>query len=410
MKRKMIVILVLTCMAAGCQSQHAKDKRAALERWNHTRAKMITSMAQQQFDSGQVKKSARTLSEALQINSQHAPVYLLMGQIQLELNQSPQALKSFEQCLQLEPDNAAANYYLGTIHESSGDYDKALSLYQKAIARQPDHIPYLLAVVETLVAQDKMQQGLDILLDNIRQGQHDPSLFILAGNLFSANGQPARAMNMIRRAYNLSPDDPDVIEALALVLLENQLVDQAQKMFHKWKRIKRPEPHSIPVSHDLALGDCYLRLEYFHKARICFEQVSRRDTTNPAIWVRLAQTALGIGDFQRANTYIQKALALEPDYTQANILSAYIAIKQRQYVQAQNILKKIITDNQNCGLAHCLLGQSYEEQDDIQLATNCYARALKIDPQDPLAKQLLLHAKNKSETKKASAIKFDFKF
>ena len=105
---------------------------------------------------------------------------------------------------------------------------------------------------------------------------------------------------------------------------------------------------------------------------------------------------------QAALECLEQALALKPDYPDALTVLAYIAFKQQEYQQAEEILRRIIADEDDNGLAHCLLGQALEARGQIEQAEACYRRALEIDPQDRLAQKLTSEIENTRIGEKAT--------
>ena len=160
MRRSFLPVLWVFFTAIGCQSPHSAYKQAAQERWNEARNQLALDLAHQQYESGQLAKATRTVEGALEINPQSQRGYLLRGQIYLAQNRPAAAQRSFETCLKLTGDHGEAHYNLGIIFENRGQLEKALSSYEKAWQSRREHEPYLLALVETLVAQASMLQKL----------------------------------------------------------------------------------------------------------------------------------------------------------------------------------------------------------------------------------------------------------
>jgi len=368
-----------------------------MQRWNHARLQITTDMARQQFRNGSLKKAVGTLQDALEADPEYLPANLLLGQIYLQQDSTLQARRCFEKCLKTNPDHPEANYYLGVIHEKINETDQALVLYRKALAGDPDHSSYLLAVAEILAAQNQQSEALALLQEHINQGQQDVSVYVAAGNILSSQKLTAPAIAMFGKARNLSPDNRDITASLAFALFDDGQIEAARDLFEQLQAHSDSGGSAnaaSSLSHSLTLGECYLRLGQFHNAQRCFERVSAEDSSNPAVWIKLSQAALGDNDFARAQTAAAKALALSPKEPDALLVSAYVSLKQQDYQQAEKTLEKILACDGNNGLAHCLLGQSYQAQGNYDKAGDCYTHALKIDPQDSLAKKLITEIGN----------------
>ena len=387
-----IAFAVIFCLS-GCRNQQINDKQAAMRRWGQARAKINIDLARQQFESGQVSKALTTARQAAEIAPEYIPGHLLLGEILLEQNRLIPAQRCFETCLGLDPSHARANYQIGIVFEKRQLYDKALEYYRAAWSSEPQHAPYLLALVEIMVAQNQHRQGLDLLVDNIgRDGitEPDASIYMAAGNILMSLDDPSEAVLMFRRAVNLEPDNREITESLAFALLDAERPGEAVKLFEKLRQQARQENRQLDWSYHLAMGDCYLKLGRFHQAQRCFEHVSNHDSTNPAVWTRLSQTALARNDLDTAHKYASRALAIKPDFADGLIALAYINFQRRQYLQAEQIIRRALAADSQNAMAYCLLGQILQARGSGEQAVACYRQALQLDPRNSLAKKLML--------------------
>jgi len=379
-------------MSLGCQEQHKKSQEAALERWNATRAKIGIDLARQKFEAGELSKAGQIVRNTLETNARYGPGHLLLGRIYLEQNRLSKARESFEQCLQIEPSNAKAEYNLAIVYERQGRLEQAFSHYERAWNNSNGHIAYLLAMSEVRLSQGKAAEALELLGEYINDSKGEVSVSVLAGNILNKLGRCSEATEMFRRAYGLETDNGAITESLAFALHRVGKADEAIVLFEKLRRKAKAQSGEMGWACLLALGDCYLQTEQFHKAQRCFEFVMKRDTSNPALWGRLAQAALGKNDLDRAGVCANKALALNADETDALLVLGYIAMQEQDYKGAESTFRQIISAEANNGLAYCLLGQSLEAAGREKEAIACYGRALKIDAQDKLAQKLMISA------------------
>jgi len=393
MKRLLPIVFTVIFCLLGCQNQQINDKQAAMRRWGKARARINVDLARQQFESGQMNKALTTASQAAEIAPEFIPGHLLLGEIFLEQNRLIPAQRCFETCLGLDPSHARANYQIGIVLEKRQLYDKAIEHYRAAWTSDPQHAPYLLAVVEMMVAQDQRRLALDLLIDSIgRDGVIDPdaSIYMAAGNILMSLNDPSEAVLMFRRAVNLEPDNREITESLALALLDAERPGEAVKLFEKLRQQAQRENRQLDWSYHLAMGDCYLKLGRFHQAQRCFEHVSNHDSANPAVWTRLSQTALARNDLDTAHKYASRAIAIKADFADGLIALAYISFQRRQYSQAEQIIRRAITSDSQNAMAYCLLGRILQVRGSVEQAAACYKQALRIEPDNSLAKKLML--------------------
>lgn len=389
MKRWLLPWFAVMIFVIGCQDQHALKKQETMEHWTKARVSMIIDMAQQQFQNGDYQKAQQTTYDALDIDPQYIPAHLLLGQIYLDQNKYSLAQKSFQHCLSLNPTHAQANYYLGVILEKRGLMPDALDHYRLAWETDTHNVPYLLAVVETLAAQEHYQEALDMLMDFLQEGESDVSVYVAAGTILTTMGKSGEAVSMYRQAMYLAPDNDQISESLAFALLATDEPEESVAIFERLEQKARDQSQTLNWSHYLAMGDCYMKMSQYFKAQRCFEKVSEQDNSNPRIWIRLAQTAMARDDLSRAQTWAQRAISLDPGNTEAQMALAFVILKQKNYEEAESILNQILTNESDNLLAYCLLGQCYEGLGQSDKALDCYAQALRLDPHDSLAQTLM---------------------
>lgn len=403
MRQAVSSLMILVLILAGCQDQHQKNKAAAMNRWNAARSQITTNMAREQFQSGNFAMAAQTAQGVLGNNPQYLPARLLLGQVYLEQEQYAKARKCFAECLEQEPGHPQANYYLGTVHEKWNELDQAFACYEKAWQGQRDHAPYLLAMVETKVSQGEHETALSLLLEGMKETDREPSLFMAAGTIYSHLGQYDQAMGMYQRILDSSPGDRAVTEAMAFCLYKAGRYSEAKDLFGKLINSSKTTP---PWSYDLAMGDCCMNLNQYHEAIRCFERVSQQDGSNPKIWVRLAQASLGRKDYNRARTYVDRALALHGADAEAWTAQGIIAMQEQDYPKAQEAFQAAVRADERSSQAYCWLGQSLEAQGNAEEARSCYARALERDPGDALARKFLQLIEGQTQSSSPRAEKF----
>jgi len=400
----LIVIFSAILVPAGCESQHQKNKAAAMARWQGARAHIEAEMARKQLESGELKKASITAQNIISNKPDYVPAYLILGQVYLEQDRRGKAKETFERCLQLDPKQAQAYYYQGIIHERWNQPELAFEDYQKAWQNESGSIAYLLAMVESKALQGQYQDALTLLTERMSSVDRDAAIYMTAGNLLASLNRHEEALEMFTEAQNISPDKTPVKEALAFALHRAGRSKEALAIFQELSKGPSLEGNQNNWIYELAMGDCYMALQQLHQAQRCFETVTERDPLNPKAWKRLAQAQLAREYLDQAVQSTRRALSLQPDDTEALMVQGYVAIKKHNYAEGQNIFRQIIRREEHNGLAYCLLGQCLQATGKRSDALVCYSEALKIDPEDSLAQKLMAEI-NKSELSSEEPVK-----
>ena len=209
------------------------------------------------------------------------------------------------------------------------------------------------------------------------------------GEVYRSLEMHEKAVPMYRWAHNMSPGDVKIRESLAFSLHRVGLSQEALGLFEQLTQEGKGDGQQDKKSYLLAMGDCYMQVGDTHRARRCFEKVSRYDRLNPSVWTRLAQVAIARGDLKQAKGYALRAQSIQKDYPDALMVFGYIAMEHLQYDRARDLFQQVVKTQPRNGTAYCLLGKSLQYRGETADAEGCYAKALKIDPEDKLAQSLL---------------------
>ena len=126
-----------------------------------------------------------------------AVAWYLLGRTQYNEDQFVDAIASFNKSLQLRPNNIEAENNLGLAWQGLNKSDNAKAAYQQAITWQGDH-------------------------------PIDPQPYLNLGILFSDQGQPEKAIPLLRQAAGLAPKNPKVHEEFARALEADKRLPEAQ--------------------------------------------------------------------------------------------------------------------------------------------------------------------------------------
>lgn len=390
--KHVVPVLCLAMFAAGCgkETYHQTQKKEALKRWDESRAKMMFRLAERQFEAGEFAKSKESLSNALATEADLFDVHLLMGRILSEEGKLNEAKRHLEVAEELNPDSPESYYYQGIIHQRWNEWPEALAMYETALDIDDINESYLLAVVDCLIAIDQSGEALGLVESKLPRFSHSAGLRVAAAEILIGDQQYGLAKEYYGEALGLAPESSSVRQGMALAAYWAGDYATAYPLLKQLTDADDPPPTAVFT----ALGECHLRIGNPIGARHCFEVVTQRDPADPHAWVNLGKVALVSDDLNRAQWAGRRAMGLAPDSIDARMLLGYVAHKQKRYSDAIQIFADVMERSNRDPLIYCLIGQSYEAGGDTQQATRFYDRALQLDPEHPLARELLATAGN----------------
>ncbi|MBI1335678.1 MAG: tetratricopeptide repeat protein [Phycisphaera sp.] len=384
-----VAALVVLLTATGCANltrTHAEDKNLAQQRWRSARSSLILNMAQRQFDTGDLDQAEKSLSDAVAMDPGNAQLHLLGGRIQVERGNLERAANLFELAISQDPELPEAYYYLGMVLQRWQQPDKALENYQKAYDLENDNPAFLLAVSEMLVATGQQDEALTLLKDRAVHFDQNAGIRAAIGQVYLIQRKFDDAAEAFRQASLLRPDDTQITEALITAQIGAQRFDKATANLETL--LKNPAAASRP---DLkrTLAQCYTATGRYEDAKKVYLQLTREDPTDVDAWLALGENALALKDLSGALLAANRTTALAPRRHEGYLLAGLVWRERGENDRAVRLFDKAAELAPNNTLPLILRGLTLEAQGQKQAAAQSYTEALRRQPDDQRAKQLL---------------------
>jgi tetratricopeptide (TPR) repeat protein len=379
-----VVLLVPACTTPG--PNHVEAVNTANKHWRDMRSGLILQMAQRQFDTGDLDQSEKNVGEALAVDPDNGRLYLLAGRITLERGQLERASCFFAKASSLDAKLHEARYYLGVVQQRWQQYDKALAAYQEAGKLAPDHVGYLLAEAEMLVTLDRRDEALKLLLDHMTYFDQNAGIRMAIGQLYAMQKQWGPAIDYLRQACLLKPDDLALQEELALTELAG---GKAEPAVADLQRLLNQPGYAQRRDLQQALARGFVLAGRTADAKAIYVQLTRSEPSDVAAWQRLAELAWTMEDLNGAALAASRVAALTPKSHEGPLLLGLVCQKRGQIDEALRQFDRAaeLAPAQTAPLI--LRGMVLEQAGRRAEAAQAYAQALKRQPDDAQARQLL---------------------
>ena len=258
------------------------------------------------------------------------------------------AVELFNQALTLNPSLVSAHNNLALIYFAKAP-EKARYHFEQAINIKPDHIDanYNLGLLLINLNKHKAEEYFQRVIK--LNSDHVGALFQLA-QLYHANKAYLKAQPLYQKILNLQPNDPECLNKLGLILLEQDQFDQGLNYLEQALKIDQ----SIDdIHHNLAC--CYLHkknyqdalthwlkhlkinkdLDTYYNVGVCYLYLGRYDDCTDQLFhvikedpkhyqslINLGAAFLQKGQSAVACEYYKRAQELQPTESIAYILSA----------------------------------------------------------------------------------------
>ena len=172
-------------------------------------------------------------------------VPMLMGQaeLQAQLENYPETVELYRRALELEPDNTAVRYAMAMAMEQNGQLDQAIAQLRQILKQEPDDATALNALGYTLADHGlELRDAYRYIRKAYKQEPDNPAVVDSMGWIEFRRGNNARAIEYLRRAYELQAD-PEIAAHLGEVLWMDGAKDEAREI---WEQAAEAAPdHTV---------------------------------------------------------------------------------------------------------------------------------------------------------------------
>ncbi len=292
------------------------------------------------------------------------------------------------------------------LYDDQEQYRLAMVMYRRKtlapFAGQIDHDTELANLREELIRLRRAVQAPDLAAwqEAIQRRSRDTYLVLRQGQSLADAGRPREAIETYRRALDTRPFDLRIRVALAQLLAQSTMKDEAIKILTSKDapgRYSRKEALLLLGAHCAQTGN-------IPEAATIYEELGRIDPRNVDVLVNQAAAALHGGDLVTMKRCLDRALVLKPNSMQATVNMGNYFAKQNQPREAQAWFAKAVQLDPQSPFAHIGLALQSVRLGQMDKALEHGTQAMVLQP-DFLEAHLLLaglhdRAARKEEAKK----------
>jgi tetratricopeptide (TPR) repeat protein len=239
---------------------------------------------------------------------------------------------------------AALYSMLAELEEGSGQYLDAVQNYQRAVELEPGNETYYFDLGMEYLSHFTFGPALEVFRVGTQKFPNSSRQYLGLAFSHYALREYAAAADAFTKALEIEPDSPAAVKAWNTVLSFMSPED--------WKGIL-PRMGNLAAAHpqDADLAFCY-----------------------GAALFRSELAKGAEGSLVRAQSFLEKAVALRPDFPAARLELADLYAAQKQDQKAVNEYLEAIREDPKSDTAHYRLGQIYRRMNELDLAMQELAR------------------------------------
>ncbi|HEY4174291.1 MAG TPA: tetratricopeptide repeat protein [Rhodopila sp.] len=267
----------------------------------------VLRLAESLRAAGETTLAEEAYRQVLDLNPSRTQALIALGGLLLMRAQPEEAQTLLIRCCGVAPDNAEAWNTLGLALRATKAPGPALTAFIKAQTLRPDCLDYVLNGVDATLDAGKGDAERARLAVAADQDPLNPAIQLGRGMLLDRMGRRAEAIDVLEAATELTPDTLVPLRLLGGVLARSSRVARAEQVL---RRVSALDPDNSQVRNDHAA--VLMRLHRHAEARALLLDVLDRHGPDIAILCNLANATACVGRQDEAVTIVRRAIGLDP--------------------------------------------------------------------------------------------------
>lgn len=251
--------------------------------------------------------------------------------------------------------NEANFYELAHLKYLKNDFDNAIYYAKKVLELNSKMLPAYLLLGD-VYSQRYDEGSLNFFLQAEEKGLVNEVLYYEWGKALLRFSRYQESKHYLLKAINMTPDNVDVVEMLALCnVLQNDMQD-APPLIEKLRSMK---PDSLILEQIDGILK-YMYGDFYGAISLLKVNVGKLLDNNFLNWYYMAKSAQMLNNKDKTKEYFENAILKNPTYLKAYIEYAKFFVEQEDYQQAQRKLRKAIKiQSENIEVLNLLFHVSY---------------------------------------------------
>lgn len=265
-----------------------------------------------------IENAQRYIQRALEINPENLNYKILQSKVVANLKRNKKALK----IVKTTKSEKIGYYPIKTKIAANEQYIK----YK--VEKQPFMKDYHLGYYYYLMGEDS--KSLRVLQSAIsKNNTRNALLYSLMSRVYVKNGEYEKAKAVATKAYNYNLSNVNTLLSLGDISFEEQKYKQALKYYKQAAKSK-----DFATDTKLKLADTYAKLNNTKTSNSMYKKILNKDNL---AYKAFYQVGLSNPDIELS--YLKKAVAINPNYSDAWIDLSRIMIENGNYTQAKKYLE-----------------------------------------------------------------------
>ena len=330
-------------------------------------------LAQLNLRTGNAPLVVDSMKKLLEKHPNTGEARLLLADAYRILGRLDEAAQIFRDQIRIAPQEPQAYIALGIILRQQKKTDEARSTFEHALELAPQSALAVVQLVDLEIAAGNLDKAFQLTQQQVSRNPGSALAHVLQGKVYATQRNWDAAEAALNKSLALDPGLISAYDMLASVYLTQNKLPQATQQLESL--VKRT-PKNVRALMTLAMA-CE-KLGNFGRARTAYEQALAQTPDFPAALNNLAYLdAEHFNELDRAYDLAHKASTLQPDNPAVNDTLGWVLYKKGDYAQAVRFLQESAAKSPNelqvlyhAGMAQYMMGQKDAARADFEQALN----------------------------------------
>lgn len=226
--------------------------------------------------------------------------------------------------------------FADALHQA-GFLDESREAYVLLKEMAPSFEEWDLFLAEIAIDQNRMEEGLDILLQFDESSDFYPNALLMLADAYQMMGLYEVSEHKIREAMQILPEEPIIQYALGKLYQTSGDDHQAVAVYETLLR-QFPE-YEWAENLQIVLAECYIAMGRFEDGIASLEQVAEEEHTSDSLF-QLGFSYLQIKEYNRSASVLEQLLNKDPDYFSGYYYLAQALEEEQQLEEALHVIKQ----------------------------------------------------------------------
>jgi tetratricopeptide (TPR) repeat protein len=322
-----------------------------------------------------IADAERKLLAILKVAPNEPAAFNLLGTIRAKQHRYPEAENFFLRAVRSDKDYVSPHLNLSYLYTLTGQRAKATLELKEVLRLEPANSEALDRLARLLLADGKIDEGINVLEAAQAAQQLSDALQVLRGDAYLKKGNAEKAEASYQSALSQRSENTDAVLGLAQVA---QLRGDSESALQLLARARKMVAESPDTLYRFAI--VALRAGLYEEANGTLLAAIKVKPDDPTYFAALGNTWIKKPDLIEAEKAFRRAVELQPDNSQSQMYLGYALLEQKKYPEARTWLEKSLQQDKTVPETFYYLGQIAQEQNEDERAIEYFKQAIQLAP------------------------------